>query len=59
MNLRMPWKLELLTMNRIMENKKDIYVIHFWSNAEALCINLWNILKGQRKLVIILNIVLN
>lgn len=49
MNLRMSWKLGLLNTNRIMENKKDIYVIHFWSNAEALCINLWNVLKKTEK----------
>lgn len=45
----MPWKLELLSMNGIKENKKDIYVINFWPDTEALCINLWNVLKKTER----------
>lgn len=45
----MPWKLELLSMNRIKENIKDIYVIYFWPDTEALCINLWNVLKKTER----------
>lgn len=26
-------------------NKKDIYVIYFWPDTEALCIHPWNILQ--------------
>lgn len=53
----MPWKLELLSVNRIKGNKKDIYVIYFWPDTEALCINLWNVLKKirEKKLVTILH----
>lgn len=45
-----------ISMNSIKENKKDIYVIYFWPDTEALCINLRNILKKDRekKLVLIL-----
>lgn len=45
----MPRKLELLSVNRIKENKKDIYVIYFWPDTEALCINLWNVLKKTER----------
>lgn len=36
-------------MNSIKENKKDIYVIYFWPDTEALCINLRNILKKTER----------
>lgn len=36
-------------MNSIKENKKDIYVIYFWLDTEALCINLRNILKKTER----------
>lgn len=35
-------------MTGIKENKKDIDVIYFWPDTEALSINLWNILDKDR-----------
>lgn len=50
----MSWKCSSVTS--IKENKKDIDVIYFWPDTEALSINLWNILEkdGWEKLGIIL-----
>lgn len=44
----MSWKLESLSVKE-KENKKDINVIYFWPDTEALCINLWHVLKKTER----------
>lgn len=46
-----------ISMNSIKENKKDIYVIYFWPDTEALCINLRNILKKTERVKVSTNLI--
>lgn len=41
------FKLESVKVHNVME--KDIIFIYFWPDAEALRINLWNILQKEKR----------
>lgn len=43
----MSFKLESVKVHNVME--KDIIFIYFWPDAEALRINLWNILQKEKR----------